>query len=174
MIKYFFLIFLFATINSTYSQINGDKHFKWQCDSAVRKPFLLDFEKLFDETQTKKLNSLISNFEKETTIEICIVTLNENYKTEFELKESTTYIAKYFGIGKKNKNNGILIGISKQSRKIRIENGLGIKQILSDSETKKIIDDLFIPYYKKENYYQGTLNGINKLIEVVRKNYKVK
>lgn len=166
--KNIFLVILILTINYTYSQIKNEKHFKWQYDSVIKKPFLLDFEKLFDKTQTKNLNTLILNFEKQTTIEICIVTFNENYKTEDELKQNTLYLAKYLKIGKKNKNNGILIGLSRKSRKIRIENGIGIKVLLSDSETKKIIDDFFISNFKNENYYLGTLNGLNKLIEVLR------
>lgn len=166
------LIFLLIVlVNSSFSQskVTIDKFFKWQYDSITKKPFILDLEKLFDTSQTKILNTLISNFEKESTLEICIVTFDTNFKTEDELQENTLYLAKYSKIGKKNKNNGILIGLSKKSRKIRIENGIGIKKILTDAETKKIIDDFFIPNFKNENYYLGTSNGLNKLIEVLSK-----
>jgi uncharacterized protein len=66
---------------------------------------------------------------------------------------------------KKNKNNGIVIGLSKGHRTIRISNGYGIEPILSDKETKKIIDEIIIPEFKNERYYEGIRKGILKIIE---------
>jgi uncharacterized membrane protein YgcG len=45
-------------------------------------------------------------------------------------------------------------------RKIRIENGLGIEKVLTNEKTKEIMDKNIIPYYKKMEYYQGTLEGL--------------
>lgn len=69
---------------------------------------------------------------------------------------------------KKHKDNGVLIAISKGYRQIRIQNGNGIEKIITDNETKEIIDNFFIPDFKKGNYYDGTLKGLVELINLLK------
>ena len=47
---------------------------------------------------------------------------------------------------------------------MRIENGDGITNLMTDLETEKILNEKFIPEFKKGEYYIGTLNGINQII----------
>ncbi|MEO7584619.1 MAG: TPM domain-containing protein [Ferruginibacter sp.] len=127
-----------------------------------------DFEHIFSSHQILELDSLISSFEKETTNEIAIVTIESSWATKESFDSLTMAIAKNWGVGKKHKNNGILIGISTQLRTIRIQNGYGIEAKLTDAETKKIIDDIIIPEFKKGNYFEGTKNGLLVLMQKVR------
>jgi uncharacterized membrane protein YgcG len=68
-------------------------------------------------------------------------------------------------VGQKQKNNGVTIGLSKGYRFMRIENGYGIQNILTDNETKKIIDSAFIPYFKKGEYFEGIVNGLEAIMK---------
>ena len=77
----------------------------------------------------------------------------------------TLKLANAWGVGQKDKNNGILIGISAGYKKMRIQNGRGIEKILSDSVTRVIVDSSFIPLFKKDHYFNGTLVGINAIIK---------
>lgn len=127
-----------------------------------------DYEGIFSVSEKEKLDNLIIDFEKETTIELAIVTI-DTVKTSSEKFEALSlHIAKTWGIGKKGKDNGILIAFSKGYKKIRIQLGNGIEKNLSDQETKEIIEHDFIPEFKKGNYYQGMQNGITKLMEILR------
>ncbi len=95
-----------------------------------------DFEHIFSSDQINELDSIISNFEKETTNEIAIVTIESSWTTKESFDSLTLAIAKNWGIGKKDKNNGILIGICTGLRTIRIQNGYGIEanmKIVTDS-----------------------------------------
>ena len=130
--------------------------------------FVNDFENIFTSKEKSSLDSLVTNFEKATTVEIAIVTLDTNYTVKNQFDEYTLKLANHWGVGKKDKNNGILIGISKSLRKIRIQNGYGIETVLSDSATKVIIDSTFIPQFKKGNFYKGTYNGTLKLMSAVK------
>lgn len=127
-----------------------------------------DYEHIFTEDQIFELDSIIGNFEKETTIEIAIVTIDSSWTTKENFDSLTLTICRNWGVGKKNKNNGILIAISTGLRKIRIQNGYGIEKILSDAETKKIIDDIIVPEFKNGNYFEGTKNGLLALMQKVR------
>ena len=62
-----------------------------------------------------------------------------------------------------------MIAISRGYRQIRIQNGDGIALVLSDEETAEILQKQFFPYFKKEEYFEGTKAGILKLIELLRK-----
>ncbi|MFH6936996.1 TPM domain-containing protein [Flavobacterium sp. FlaQc-30] len=131
-----------------------------------------DYERIFSDDEEKKLDNIISSFERETSIEIAIVTIDTVKTSSDKFEALSLHIAKTWGIGKKGKDNGILIGLSKGYRKIRIELGNGIAKVLTEQETKEIIDHDFIPEFKKGNYYQGIVNGITKLMEVLRTRIK--
>jgi uncharacterized membrane protein YgcG len=124
----------------------------------------IDYGELFTVEQRKVLDSIISKFERKTTIEICIITLDSTMATTEGFNDYVLHIHNTLGIGKMIKNNGIVIGISQSLRKMRVSNGYGIEKILSDSETKQIIDTEFTPFFKQVDYYTGTLNGLKALI----------
>ena len=128
-----------------------------------------DYENLFSNEEETKLNQIISDFEKETTIEIAIVTIDTSKVSKDKFEDLSLHIARTWVVGKKEKSNGILIAISRGYQQIRIQNGDGIALILSDEETAEVIQNQFFPYFKKEEYFEGTKAGILKLIELLRK-----
>ena len=136
----------------------------------IPKPtgYVNDYEKIFSENQEITLDSLIQAIEKQTTIEIAIVTLDSSHTTAEAFDDLTLKIAQQWGIGKKDKDNGILIGLSSSLRKIRIRNGYGIEKVLSNEETKKIMDIYIIPQFKKGNYFEGTRQGILALMDKLK------
>lgn len=127
-----------------------------------------DYEHIFSDDQISELGSIISEFEKETTNEIAIITIESSWTTKESFDSLTLAIANNWGVGKKGKNNGILIGISTGLRKIRINNGFGIETKLTDTDTKKIMDDIILPEFKKGNYFEGTKNGVLALMQKIR------
>jgi len=127
-----------------------------------------DYENLFSDEEEIKLNQIISDFEKETTVEIAIVTIDTFKVSKEKFEDLTLHIARTWGAGKKEKSNGILIAISKGYRQIRIQNGDGITPILSDEETSEIIQNQIIPYFKKEEYFEGTQAGLFEIIKLLK------
>jgi uncharacterized protein len=65
---------------------------------------------------------------------------------DFELLNLAT--AKKWGVGDKDKNNGILISFSNGLRKVNIQNSLGIAKVYSNEETKNIIEQTINPFFK--------------------------
>lgn len=127
-----------------------------------------DYENLFSDDEESKLNQIITDFEKETTVEIAIVTIDTLKVSSDNFEDLSLHIAKTWGIGKKDKSNGILIAISKGYKQLRIQNGDGIVPILSDEETSEIIQNQIIPYFKKEKYFEGTQSGLLNIIELLK------
>jgi len=129
--------------------------------------YVNDYDNLFEDKEQMLLDSLIAEFEKRTSIEIAIITLDSSASAKEDFDKLILEIARKWGVGKKGVDNGIVIGISHGHRKIRIQNGYGIEKILSDEETKQIIDNYFIPGFKQQGYYRGTYDGLIELMRIL-------
>jgi len=127
--------------------------------------YVNDFEHLFTPGQIDALDSMIHDYERRTTIEIAVLTVDTSLTLPGNFDFFTQQTMNAWGMGKKGKENGILIGISRSFRKIRIQNGSGIQQLLPNADTKKIIDDAFIPFFRKGQYYEGIVSGLRTLMQ---------
>lgn len=74
-------------------------------------------------------------------------------------KAFTTELFNAWEIGKKGKDNGVLVMVSKGDRRVEIETGYGIEAILPDARVGKIIRTEMIPAFKQEDYEAGIVNG---------------
>jgi uncharacterized protein len=166
----FFVLTVGAQTDS--AEVNIDKHQHFYNDLPKRTGWVNDFENLFTEEQELSLDSIISIYKVKTGIEIAIITLDTSVTSKDKFDDFTLHIANTWGVGEKEKNNGVLIAISEGHRKMRIQNGYGIEKLITDNETKSIIDFYFIPDFKKGDYYQGTLTGLTKLIELLNEKIK--
>ncbi|RYF20833.1 MAG: TPM domain-containing protein [Flavobacteriales bacterium] len=141
-------------------------------EEITPKGWVNDFENIFNEEQKQTLANLISNFEKETSIEICIITVDTSMTINQNFNDYVLEIGRQWGVGKKEKNNGIVIGFSKSYRQIRISNGYGIEKLISDSETKVVMDEYFIKNFKQNKYYEGTFEGTIAMMNLLRTKIK--
>jgi uncharacterized protein len=122
-----------------------------------------DFEFVFTVEQLEKLTLMIREFEKNTTNQIAIVSIESIGKyTDFD--KFAIDLSNYNGIGLKEKDNGLSIVFSKNLRKIRISTGYGTENILTDEICKNIIDQTIIPEFKNGDYYNGIEKGMAELI----------
>ncbi|MBO6515795.1 MAG: TPM domain-containing protein [Bacteroidia bacterium] len=126
-----------------------------------------DFADVLTAEEEQDLQSRLEAFERETTNEIAIVTLNELYG-EKDLFWCSLNIAREWGIGKKEKNNGVLIALAPFMRGVHIQTGKGLEQQLTDSATQVIIDSVMVPGFKQVGYYEGLSEGVEAIIEVIR------
>lgn len=135
--------------------------------------YVNDFEHLFAEDEKATLTDLIRQFELETSVKIAVVTISPANTPKERFEALTLHIAQQWGTGKKgNKNNGILIGISAGFHRIRIQNSDGVVAIITDVETKKIIDEVFVPEFKENKYFNGTLNGLKEIMKLLKERLK--
>jgi len=130
-----------------------------------------DYAWLYTTEQRIYLDSIISDFNTRSGVQISIVTLDTFCVASEKFEDLAWHITKGWAIGEKSKDNGMLICISPGYHKIIICNGYGIEQNLSDAETKKIIDNIIIPEYKNMNYFRGTLEGLNEIIAKLSLHY---
>jgi len=125
--------------------------------SAVNYPqlrgFVTDNANMIDPAYANNIAQLAAKIEQETTVEIAVVTIES---LEGESKEM--YAVKLFeqaGIGKKDKDNGLLILVSKQEREYKFEVGYGLEGTITDSMKVNIGDRIIVPNFKNEEYGKG-------------------
>lgn len=126
-----------------------------------------DYGNIFIKNEITELDSMLNDYEKRTSNEIAVVTFDSSYFHDENFDSVVLRIHNFWGVGKVGKNNGILIGISVARREIRINNGYGIVDKLSDEETKEIIDSIVIPAFKKGHYFEGIKDAVEAIMKKI-------
>ena len=119
-----------------------------------------DFANMIDDADEAALVEKIEQYEKASTNQIAIATV-ETIKPDTDIVEYTRNLGNYWGVGRKGVDNGVVILIDKESRKIRIASGLGLKSVLPDDVCQSIIDDQIVPEFRNGNI----IGGLNKAVD---------
>lgn len=129
-----------------------------------------DYEDIFTSEEEQELYTILEKYGDETGYEIAVVTLDTSMVgiLNDDMFTTTLELANFWSIGKAEMDNGVLISLSKARKKIIIQNGVGTEKIMSDLQTKKFIDSVFIPFYKEGLYYKGTLEGTKAIMAFLR------
>ena len=130
--------------------------------------YVSDFENVFSVQERKVLDSMLTAYEKETTVEIGVVTLHDKYSGIGNFDSLVRAIHNEWGVGKKEKNNGVLLAICIPLRKMRISTGRGIEKVLTDEEAKKIIEENMVPTFRNAKYFEGTRKGLVAVMNELR------
>ena len=77
-----------------------------------------------------------------------------------------------WGIGQDNKDNGVLILLAKDDKRIAINTGYGVEGSLTDAMSRNIIEHVIVPQFKQDNYYAGLTNGADAIFKVLNGEFK--
>lgn len=124
---------------------------------------------------SKNTKAVISAYstalQKKTKAQIVVLTV-PSLKGQ-SLEDYSLTVLRSWGIGDKEKNNGVLLLVAVQDRKSRIEVGYGLEGALPDGLTGRIQDQYMLPYFRSNNYDKGILNGYSALLQTVLKEYNL-
>ena len=130
-------------------------------DIPSHNGYVTDNANLFTPEQEKYLEEKTQEIERETTAEVAILTVDSTYDTD--IYDFTLKVFREWGIGKKDKNNGVFIVIAKNDHKWRIMTGYGVEGALPDSITKIIGENDLVVYFKKNEYFKGVSLALNDI-----------
>ena len=106
----------------------------------------------------KIIYSIGRELDSKTTAQVAVLTVPtldgepiENYALK---------VLRGWGIGSRDKNNGVLIVVATQDRQSRIEVGYGLEGALPDGLTGRLQDDTMLPYFKQGQYDKGIVNAV--------------
>ena len=133
--------------------------------------YVNDYANILSSDTEEYIMNMNIELQKKTGAQIVVVTVSSLEGQSIE--EYATELFRQFGIGDKNKNNGVLLLCSTGDRLFRIEVGYGLEGRLTDGKTGRIQDNYIIPYLKNNNYDYGIRNGFTAILNEVASEYGV-
>lgn len=131
---------------------------------------------LLSDSEAKMLESKLEKFSRETSNQICVVivdTLNG-----FEPAQFATELIRAWGVGLKEKNNGVVIlikpGEKAGQRKLFIATGYGLEGAIPDLAIRRILEEQMFPNLKQGLYYEALDKTTNELMKLASGEIKVK
>ena len=140
--------------------------------TSIPNPRIRDGNWVTDMTGTLRadtiaqLNSTISEFERTTGGEMAVVVIKS--LDGLSIEETAVKLFELWGIGKKDKDNGLLLLWSTGDRRVRLEVGYGLEGVLPDGKTGAILDAYVIPKFKEGQFDEGLLAGVGALLSAAR------
>lgn len=136
--------------------------------SSLGKPtgFVNDFASVFTIEQKASLEQVLTENERATGNEISVVVVSSLDGDTVE-----NYAEKLFqewGIGKKGADNGALLLVAIEDRKLRIETGYGLEPTLTDAVSSRIIRNTITPQFKEGKYPEGIAGGVEQMIAATK------
>lgn len=129
-----------------------------------------DYVNLLPEGQKKALEQKLIRYSDSTSTQIVMAIIAS---TE---GENINYLGaqwgQKWGIGQSSKDNGILVILARDDRKIAINTGYGVEGSLTDAMSRRIIQNIIIPEFKKGDYYQGLNLGADAIFQVLNGEFK--
>jgi len=129
-----------------------------------------DFAGMMSRSEVEQLGSKLSAYARETSTQIVVVT--ENSLEGEDAFDYSFRLARAWGIGaNKEKSNGVLLYVTKEDRKIRIQTGYGAEGFLTDALSKRIIEQIIVPAFKAGNYYAGIDGATSAIMDLGKGEY---
>lgn len=119
---------------------------------------VVDEAGFLDTALESELSQLLARHESETTNQVVVVTLSS--LQGYAIEEFGYRLGRHWGIGQKDKDNGVLLIVAPNERRVRIEVGYGLEGDLTDAISKSIIELAMIPSFLDGDYPAGTKAGV--------------
>jgi len=131
--------------------------------------FVNDYAQMMSEAARQNLEQKLVQFEKDTSNEISIVTI-ESLEGD-TIENFAEKLFKEWGIGKEDKDNGVLILVAKNDRQMRIEVGYGLEGALTDAQSYWIIQNVMRPAFQNNDYDGGITGATDNVIAATKGEY---
>ncbi|MBX3239996.1 MAG: TPM domain-containing protein [Chitinophagaceae bacterium] len=122
-------------------------------------------DSILNSSTVDNINMLLKDLEQQTTNQGAVAVLQSiGSKSP---KEFATALLREWGVGQKEKNNGFLILLVLDQRRMEFEIGYGLEGILTDVTCKRIQEQYMVPHAKAGDYNATVLNGVSQVCRVL-------
>ena len=111
------------------------------------------------------LNQTLRNFEARKGSQVAVLIVPTTAPETIE--QYSLRVAETWKIGRKKIDDGALLVVAKDDRRLRIEVGYGLEGALTDVTSKRIIDEIITPSFRSGNFAGGISSGVDRIIRVV-------
>lgn len=153
---------LFAALLITAAQISLSAAF------PKATGYVNDFAQVLDPDTRVELESLLRDTERKTTAEVVLATVTS--LDGMTVEDYANRLFQEWGIGQREKDNGILVLVAPGEREMRIEVGYGLEPILPDGLAGEIIRTEFLPSFRNGDFPKGITAGVQRVAAIVQRN----
>ncbi len=156
-----FLLFLMTSLANV--QASDIKY------SPTAEFYVNDFANILSDQVKQEIYNISRTIEESTTAQLVVVTVpNIN---GYYIESYANILFNKWKIGSKEKDNGILLIIAKEERKIRIEVGYGLEGAINDAKAGRILDKFAVIPLREDNYDIAIINTVKQLQSEIYKEY---
>ncbi len=125
-----------------------------------------DYADLLSASTEASLESVLQALETADSTQIVVLTIDSLRGDSLE--DFSLRVVEDWKIGQQGFDNGVLLLVAREDRKIRIEVGYGLEGKLTDLTAGRIIRNVISPQFKQGNFNQGIIDGVGAIVATVR------
>jgi uncharacterized protein len=133
-----------------------------QADVPYLTGRVVDNAEILKPDTRKRLGDTLRQHEQKTTNQIAVLTVPSLQGDSVE--EYAVRVFEQWKLGQKGKDNGVLVLVAPQDRRMRIEVGYGLEGVLPDAAAARIVRNVMTPRFKQGDYDGGTAQGVDAIV----------
>lgn len=155
-----FCAFIFALVTGLAFAATGDF-----ADIPALKQRVTDTTATLSSAEEARIESALRAFEQKKGSQIVVLIVTTTQPEAIE--QYAIRVAEAWKVGRKGVDDGAILLVAKNDRKLRIEVGRGLEGALPDAIAKRIIAETISPRFRAGDYSGGILSGVDKMIAVI-------
>ena len=130
-----------------------------------------DYAGVVSKQAADRFNEQLAQFERETSDQV-VVAVFPKMQSDSDVADYTQRVAQAWGVGQKERRNGVVLFVFTQDRKMFIQVGYGLEGALPDATAFDITERRIKPLFRSGNYEAGLATGIDLICKAIRGEYK--
>ena len=130
-----------------------------------------DYAGVVSKEAASRFNEQLAQFERETSDQV-VVAVFPKMQSDSDIADYTQRVAQAWGVGQKDRRNGVVLFVFIQDRKMFIQVGYGLEGALPDATAFDITERHIKPLFRAGNYEAGLATGIDLICKAIRGEYK--
>ena len=130
-----------------------------------------DYAGVISAATTAQLDQRLEQFERDSSCQV-VVAIFPKMQSDSSIEDYTVRVFNLWHVGQKDKNNGAVLFVFIQDRKMFLNTGYGLEGALPDALCKRIIADEITPSFKAGNFDAGLTAGVNAILAATKGEYK--
>lgn len=128
-----------------------------------------DLANILTPSQEAELEQKLDALDDSTSTQIVVITVNT--VEPYAIEDYALYLGRKWGVGQKDKDNGIVFLTAVDDHNVTIQTGYGVEEYITDARSKRIIENDVIPNYKSGDYYEGINTAVDEMIAYLSGNF---
>ncbi len=130
-----------------------------------------DYAGIVSKSAALRFNEELAQFERETSDQV-VVAIFPKMRSDSDVADYTQRVAQAWGVGQKERRNGVVLFVFVQDRKMFIQVGYGLEGALPDITAFDITEYRIKPHFRTGDYEGGVATGIDSIFKAIRGEYK--